>query len=491
MFILAYPENAEHIAYYDTAGNKYIARGGTLVWRINNPGLVRSHSHVAKRNGAIGACGNYAIFPSSEHGRKALSSWLHLKKYYNGTLKILAKHYQPTDSEGFIFKLHAIANLPINQKLKSFSKSDWQLLLHSIEKLCNFTALGNENISLVPKISGKIEHSQGEDDSYLVGNDIILSKREAVAWCKSYRLDATIVHERNGHIHLRSRPHHFFWHVKVYDENPSIEDLLPPEKSIATIVRTIGKKKSGQCIWGFINGISNTKKEAKQSAELICRAANGEAIFSLPNDTRRFVDLLVCGILKLSIDAPIVVLAEYFFRYLLAEAKRCEPKPPIVIFAHSQGAIICERALEHLSISKKQQLRIFTFGGGSFVAPQKSHPDSHNYTSAADPVCLVGSPNLQMLALQEYHGRKKGLNREDVIQLLAYRDAELNINPFNSVAIERYIKERMNFYRDAFEKINNVTVLDPDAPVQHGFGSKCYQAVMRSIVKKYQQQAKQ
>ena len=86
--------------------------------------------------------------------------------------------------------------------------------------------------------------------------------------------------------------------------------------------------------------------------------------------------------------------------------------------------------------------------GAAHCSAEKSHPDSHNYTSAADPICLAGSPNLQMLALQEYHARKKGYDQEDVIQLLAFRDAELNIHPCNPDAKEHYIKERINFYKD-------------------------------------------
>ena len=132
-----------------------------------------------------------------------------------------------------------------------------------------------------------------------------------------------------------------------------------------------GKKKPGQCIWGFINGIYNTKESARQSAELISSAASGEAVLSLPNDTKWIPDLLVCGILKLSIDSPIVILTEYFFRYLLAKAKQDEHKPPIVIFAHSQGAIFCEHALERISTSERKQLRIFTFGGGSLFCRKK------------------------------------------------------------------------------------------------------------------------
>jgi hypothetical protein len=134
IFILAYAEDAEHIAYFDSYGNKYIARGGTLAWRINNPGLLLSRSHVAGQNGSIGSYNSYAIFANPEKGHQALSDWLHLKKYYNSPLKTIAKHYQPRDPEGFILKLIALVNLPTDQKLKSFSKTEFEHLVRAIAK---------------------------------------------------------------------------------------------------------------------------------------------------------------------------------------------------------------------------------------------------------------------------------------------------------------------------------------------------------------------
>jgi hypothetical protein len=86
MFIFGYPEDVEHIAYFDAAGNKYVARGGNLAWRINNPGLVQSRSPVAKKSNSIGSCAGYAIFPSSEQGRHALRSWLQNSWHSSGTV---------------------------------------------------------------------------------------------------------------------------------------------------------------------------------------------------------------------------------------------------------------------------------------------------------------------------------------------------------------------------------------------------------------------
>src|ERR1700680_3575315 len=116
---------------------------------------------------------------------------------------------------------------------------------------------------------------------------------------------------------------------------------------IETLVRTVGKRKPGQCIWGFINGIHNTKEEALESAGMISAAADGEAVYSLPNDTALLgiKDLVETAMLKLTITTPIVLWAAQFFRYLLSLAQEDKIRPPVILFAHSQGAIITEHAV--------------------------------------------------------------------------------------------------------------------------------------------------
>lgn len=93
MYRIAYPQDENTIVYVDKFGNKHVRRGGSLAWRINNPGLVKSHSHVSVRNGSIGSCQGMAIFSYPEQGHKALVSWLHSKKYYNANIQAIAEHY--------------------------------------------------------------------------------------------------------------------------------------------------------------------------------------------------------------------------------------------------------------------------------------------------------------------------------------------------------------------------------------------------------------
>src|SRR5579883_95014 len=249
--------------------------------------------------------------------------------------------------------------------------------------------------------------------------------------------------------------------------------------------RKVGDHKEGQCIWGFINGIFNTKKDALKSAKKISEAANGEAVYALKNDTAFFglKDLAETAAMKLQVYSPIVPLAVEFIRHLFSLSEKDNKKPPIILFAHSQGAIISERALEHLTPKERESLRIFTLGGGSFIPPGKSHPDSHNYASAADPVCRLGSPELQLLALAIYEGRKEGLPLDQIFYNLAMQDAILHINSRDPSVLQKYLQSRVDHYQKTYPQIGNVTILDPDPGklMRHRLSSRCYQTILRQL----------
>ena len=68
-------------------------------------------------------------------------------------------------------------------------------------------------------------------------------------------------------------------------------------------------------------------------------------------------DGAACIVLKLGIDTPIVQWAAKFFRYLLKKSEAHSSHPPIIIFVHSQGAIISEHALELLKPSERNKIR--------------------------------------------------------------------------------------------------------------------------------------
>jgi hypothetical protein len=116
MFKSAHAHGDGTVFYFDEMGNKYAAIGGSLAWRINNPGLV--HSHCSRKLGSIGNLGRYAIFPDPKKGRKALSTWIRSKKYFNSSLKAVAKHYQPKNPEGYIQQLSSLCSISPETKTK-------------------------------------------------------------------------------------------------------------------------------------------------------------------------------------------------------------------------------------------------------------------------------------------------------------------------------------------------------------------------------------
>ena len=482
MYKIAYRYSDDVVFYFDCAGNKYVASGGNVAWRINNPGLVHHHVTSARKYGSIGAFGSYAIFPHPRNGHDALTSWIHSKKYFHSTLHAIARHYAPDSPDLYVQKLSSLSDISPGRKIKDLNQEEIGLLLRGIEKLCGYIPIGNETFSLLPKIAGKIENNN-EEATYLIDGNIVLSKNEAISWIQSHRLDGVIVHERDGATHLRSRPNHVIQHLKIQATEPQSS-----EGNINSLVRTVGTYKPGQCIWSFINGLSNSKDDALASAKKISQMASGERVYSMQNDAIFWgiPGIIMSVTLKLSIDTPLVKQAIRFFQHLLAESER--EHAPVVVFVHSQGAIITEHALEVLSQKESERLIVFTFGGGSFIAPGKAHPDSHNFASSSDPICFFASPTLRFLALQRYFGSKEGLSEQEVIRQLALADAMLDLDSIDKKTIDKYENQRIKHYEKKFLELTNITILDPDPNYPHKFCSNCYQTTIQLIVNRYQHQ---
>src|ERR1700722_15500239 len=99
MFKLAYRFDDQTVFYFDAYDNKYVAKGGSLSWRLNNPGLLRTHEPFVYRFNVIGAQSPFVIFPSANVGAYVLSEWLRSLKFSNAPLLAVAKYYQPKAPE--------------------------------------------------------------------------------------------------------------------------------------------------------------------------------------------------------------------------------------------------------------------------------------------------------------------------------------------------------------------------------------------------------
>ncbi len=469
------------VFYFDNQDNKYIAKGGSLAWRLNNPGLISSHSQFAKEFGSIGSHKQYAIFSHLLMGHDAHRAWLGSTKYCDSLLIEIAKHYQPDDPQAYLRQLCALTALSPNTKPRSLAGQDFKRLLKIIQKLAGFSSENEYSFSLLPKITARFYSGDRKVELYLAGYEHLLTKQQAIEWVETHKLDAVIVHKNNGEMHLRSRPGHHFDQIRFKQKDYGVE------KEFKDAVREVGKKQEGQCIWGFINGLFNTPQKALRSATLISNLANGEHVSYLVNDTPGSSTDAVMQ--NLGYHSQSVKFVAQFFKMLinLSDQHPSQNKLPIVIFTHSQGALVSNLALSRLLPQERQRIRIFTLAGASLIAPDIAHPESHNYFSIADLAVKVTSYDLCMFLLRLHDGRKAGLKPSQVIEQLIQEDIDAHLETQDQQALDKFRHQRQEHYGHKLWKSQNITILNDNTPSiwEHAFNTPCYQQVATEIINKY------
>ena len=124
---------------YRTPDGKLVKReGGTLAWRNNNPGNIRM-TEWARANGAIGVGpGGFAIFPTPEVGRQAISNLLRDgKNYRNNTIEGAISRYAPpseNDTASYIKFVTNRLGLPANTKMNTLTDSQRAVIVEAIMK---------------------------------------------------------------------------------------------------------------------------------------------------------------------------------------------------------------------------------------------------------------------------------------------------------------------------------------------------------------------
>ena len=97
MYKKAFHFDEQTIFYFDDKDHKWVAQGGSLSWRTNNPGLLQVKQ--LKRATPISHCHRVAIFPDVKTGTEALVEWLLDSKWHEDYLKKIAEHLNLKDGE--------------------------------------------------------------------------------------------------------------------------------------------------------------------------------------------------------------------------------------------------------------------------------------------------------------------------------------------------------------------------------------------------------
>jgi hypothetical protein len=477
-FVKSIMSNKSTQIYFDMFDNKHIRKNGSLAWRCNNPGLVHSHSNIASKHGAIGNHGQYHVFPNINIGRQALISWVKLKSYYSKPLLAIAESKNPNDPTNYLSKLCALSNLEPIAIPSKLTDEQFKKLIWAIEELAGGHAVyGNESFYQLPKIIGRFISRTKKVDHYLIADGRILSKAVTIEEVKAEKIDAVIVHQSDGSLFLRSRPGHVL--SQIYVHPPVNND----ETGFKNFAQEDGKKREGQVIWGFINGIINTPSRAQRNLTKMVEAAIGEQVWGFLNATGLhegygFPDALS---MTFGCTPEIVSDAIEYFKYLVMLSDNDPKKPPIVVVAHSEGAFIAEVAARQMNASLRKRIQFWTLGGAGLVPDGVCSPGTRNFINQYDLIIrAVSSLDYRLLIIRD---QCKGKSYDYIADSIAEQDALVR-GMDEGAEYEFYKKDKSATYKKRLEELSNTEIIyrkkGPDA--QHAFEDVSYQKKLKELI---------
>ena len=110
--------------------------GGSAAWRNNNPGNLE-YSRLAKKFGAVGKSGRWAVFPDYETGQAASIALLKSPKYSNLTVdEAIARRSPPNENNtaSLQAKIRKLGNFTGQEKIRDLSAAQLKTLADAIQR---------------------------------------------------------------------------------------------------------------------------------------------------------------------------------------------------------------------------------------------------------------------------------------------------------------------------------------------------------------------
>lgn len=214
LFVRIEEKNDLRIIYFREDGSSAIYVGGTRNWRNNNPGNIGyGNGNLAKKLGAIGKAGGFAVFPNYETGRKAIFSVLKKDDFQGRTvskaIEVQAPKEDGNNTELYKKHIQVWTQIDLTRLISSLSAEELEKLVKAIEKK---EGSRSGKIIEVPlsKVKKKILDIKKNKENliiqYLVEDYGWLLKSEAINLARKNIIDAVIVKKSDGYVFLRSRP---------------------------------------------------------------------------------------------------------------------------------------------------------------------------------------------------------------------------------------------------------------------------------------------
>ncbi len=130
-------ESGTDVIYTLPNGTQQKRSGGTRAWRNSNPGNIRSGS-FARRVGAIGQAGGFAVFPDEATGMYAIKALLRTSNYNSLTIAGAISRYAPpseNDTAAYHRRLEQLTGLSINRPMSGLSDAELERVAVAIRTI--------------------------------------------------------------------------------------------------------------------------------------------------------------------------------------------------------------------------------------------------------------------------------------------------------------------------------------------------------------------
>lgn len=131
------PQGSRDVVYENADGARTRRTGGTRAWRNLNPGNIR-YSDFARRVGAIGRAGGFAVFPDEETGMRAIESLLRSNSYNRLTIAGAISRYAPpseNNTAAYHRRIEQLTGMSINRRMNDLSDAELSRVATAIREI--------------------------------------------------------------------------------------------------------------------------------------------------------------------------------------------------------------------------------------------------------------------------------------------------------------------------------------------------------------------
>ncbi len=118
--------DGKDVVYTMPDGGRVKRVGGTRAWRNTNPGNIR-YSEFARRIGAIGQAGGFAVFPTEEIGMYAIEALLRSDSYNKLTVAGAISRYAPpseNNTSAYHRQIEKLTGLSVNKRMADLTAAE-------------------------------------------------------------------------------------------------------------------------------------------------------------------------------------------------------------------------------------------------------------------------------------------------------------------------------------------------------------------------------